>query len=275
MKLITEYFPQRNMLTFLTPEQLSAELYDISVPDWNGEIDFYRELAREAKARGQSILEVACGTGRVSLRLAQEGVNIVGTDLSEDMLKVARSKSENVPNVRWERGDMRSLDLDETFGLIIIPGHSFQFMCTPEDQVKALETFKRHLLPGGTLVVHLDHQNVKWLGELRGELGGVFEAGKDVRHPRTGHIIRRAHAWTYEPSTQNATVISKWEEIGEDGSVLQTWTRNPMTLHCVFRFEMEHLLARTGFENVAVYGDFFKNELKDESSDMIWVAQKP
>ena len=39
-----------------SPEQLAAELYDISVPDWDGELDFYRELAREAKARKQSIL---------------------------------------------------------------------------------------------------------------------------------------------------------------------------------------------------------------------------
>ena len=57
-----------------SPEQLAAELYDISVPDWDGESDFCRELAREAKSRKQSILEVACGTGRVSIRLAEEAV---------------------------------------------------------------------------------------------------------------------------------------------------------------------------------------------------------
>jgi len=258
-----------------TPEQLNAELYDISVPDWEGEIDFYRELAREIKTRGGSVLEVACGTGRVTLRLAQEGVRIVGADLDEEMLKVARRKSEGVPNVDWVRGDMRTLNLGETSGLIIVPGHSFQFMLTPADQVKTLETFKRHLGSGGVLVVHLDHQSVDWLGDLLGDLGGKFEQGKDVIHPRTGRIIRKANAWIYEPSTQNATVTSRWEEIGEDGSVLQTWERKPMTLHCVFRFEMEHLLARTGFEVRAVYGDFFKNDLADKSSDMIWVARKP
>jgi len=253
-----------------TPEQLAAELYDVSVPDWAGEIDFYRELAR--KAREQSVLEVACGTGRVAIRLAQQGMKVVGVDVDEEMLKVARSKS---AAVRWIQGDMRTLDLGETFGLIIVPGHSFQFMLTPGDQVRALETFQRHLVRGGALVVHLDHQSVEWLGELRSRLGGVFEASEDVTHLRTGHTIRRAHAWTYEPSTQTATVISKWEEVSEDGSVLQIWERKPMRLHCIFRFEMEHLLARTGFEIQAVYGDFFKNELKDNSSDMIWVAGRP
>jgi len=48
-----------------------------------------------------------------------------------------------------------------------------------------------------------------------------------------------------------------------------------MALRCVFRFEMEHLLARTGFEMQAVYSDFFKSQLNDVSSEMIWVAHKP
>jgi SAM-dependent methyltransferase len=111
-----------------TPEQLAAELYDVSVPDWDGEINFYRELVREIMLRGlaERVLEVACGTGRVTLRLAQEGVDLVGVDLDEEMLTVARRKSEGMPNVRWVRGDMRSLDLGQTFGLIIVPGHSFQ-----------------------------------------------------------------------------------------------------------------------------------------------------
>jgi hypothetical protein len=94
-------------------------------------------------------------------------------------------------------------------------------------------------------------------------------------HPCTGHIIRRSHAWTYEPSAQTAMVTSRWEEIGKDNTVIQTWERKPMPLNCVFRFEMEHLLVRTGFEIKALYGDFYKNELGDKSSDMIWVARRP
>lgn len=254
-----------------TPEQLAAELYDITVPDWEGEIDFYREPALQTHKRGQAVLEVGCGTGRLTIQLAQEGIKVVGTDLSGEMLKIARSKN---AEIHWIQGDMRTFHLAATFGLIIIPGHSFQFMLTPEDQVRALETFKQHLTHDGLLVIHLDHQSVDWLGYLLGDSSGKFEQSKDIQHPRTGRAIRRFHAWTYEPSTQTATVVSKWEEIDETGSVLQTWVRDPMQLHCVFRFEMEHLFARTGFEVLALYGDFFKNELTDKSSEMIWVARK-
>jgi len=55
-----------------------AQTYDASVPDWPAEIAFYREMATETKATGGSVLEIACGTGRVAIRLAHEGVNVVG-----------------------------------------------------------------------------------------------------------------------------------------------------------------------------------------------------
>jgi SAM-dependent methyltransferase len=57
-----------------------AQLYDTSVPDWPGEIDFYRELAAEARSSGAAVLEVACGTGHVAIRLARDGVSVVGID---------------------------------------------------------------------------------------------------------------------------------------------------------------------------------------------------
>jgi hypothetical protein len=57
--------------------------------------------------------------------------------------------------------------------------------------------------------------------------------------------------------------------------VVDRLQKEPVRMHCVFRFEMEHLLARTGFCIDAVYGDFFRNPLEDKSNNMIWVAHKP
>lgn len=252
-----------------------AELYDVSVPDWPGEIDFYQALGRQATAQGAAVLEIACGTGRVALRLAQDGVRLTGIDLSPAMLDIARQKSAGMPNVRWLEADMRSFELGETFGLVIIPGHSFQFMLTPEDQLACLQCIRRHLAPHGLLVVHLDHMDVGWLGDLRGEKGGVFEPQPEVEHPRTGRAVRTHRAWTYEPSTQTASVVTVTEELDARGQAVQRRERGPVAQHCVFRFEMEHLLARAGFQVEAVYGDFFRGELQDDSSEMIWVARVP
>ncbi len=168
---------------------------------------------------------------------------------------------------------MRTFDLGETFQLIIMPGHSFQFMLTPEDQLACLANLKRHLASDGTLVIHLDHLSIDWLGDLLTGQGGVFEAGSEHTHPMTGRRYRPTRAWTFAPSTQTATVTTIWEELDGIGTVINRWERLPVPLHCVFHFEMEHLLARAGFEIESVYGDFYCHELTDQSSDMIWVAR--
>jgi ubiquinone/menaquinone biosynthesis C-methylase UbiE len=255
-----------------------ALIYDESVHDWPGEIDFYRAMATRARSAGGAVLELACGTGRVAIRLARDGVRVVGLDISPAMIEVARKKSSGLGTVRWVEGDMRSFELGEAFDLVLVPGHSFQVLNTPQDQLACLESIKRHLNPAGELVVHLDHmnrENVRWLGGLCTDQGGVFKAAEEFLHPQTGGQVRALRAWSYEPATQSATAQTVWEEMDGDGQVVRRVERRPVRLHCVFRLEMEHLLARAGFEIAAVYGDFYRQELVDESPDMIWVARIP
>jgi ubiquinone/menaquinone biosynthesis C-methylase UbiE len=258
--------------------QFYAETYDICVSDWTGEIDFCREVVdQEVKSRKGSVLELACGTGRIAIRLAQNGVSVVGLDRSQEMLEVARQKSVDNKHMRWVEGDMRSFELDERFNMILIPSHSFQNLNSPEDQVACLECSMRHLKPGGMLLVHLDHMNdgnMSWLGELTGEKKGVFEAAEQFKHPRTGYQVQTRRAWSYEPATQTAIMQTVWEEIGTGGEIISRWDTGPIRLHCVFRFEMEHLLKRVGFDIEHVYGDFFRQELRDDSTEMIWIARK-
>ena len=255
-------------------DERAAELYDVSVPDWPGEIDFYRQLAAEARSRAEAVLEVACGTGRVAIRLAQGGTHVTGIDRSAAMLDVARQKSAGMSNARWVQADMRSFDLGATFGLAVIPGHSFQHMLTPDDQMACLACVRRHLTPGGVLVVHLDHLDVAWLGELVTGQAGILTPPQEVIHPKTGRRVRTTQAWSYERSTQTASLTTVWEEIGANGTVVDRWQRGPMPLHCICRFEMEHLLARAGFAVTALYGDFGRGALTDESSEMVWVTRK-
>jgi SAM-dependent methyltransferase len=252
-----------------------AQTYDESVPDWPGEIEFYQGLASEVEGKGEGLLEIACGTGRVAIRLAQNGPYTVGLDLSPKMLEVAREKSKGITNIKWVQSNMCAFDLGETFGLVVIPGHAFQNLNTSQEQVACLQCIYHHLTPGGRLVVHLDHQDFSWLGDLVGEKGGVFEPAEQFQHARTGRQICAFRAWAYEPATQTAICTTAWEAVAADGQVVDRWKTEPIRLHCVFRFEMEHLLARVGFSLENVYGDFFRNPLDDKSSNMIWVAHKP
>jgi ubiquinone/menaquinone biosynthesis C-methylase UbiE len=221
------------------------------------------------------VLELACGTGRVAIRLAQAGAEVVGLDLSGDMLAVAREKSREVGRVGWVEGDMRSFDLDRTFGLILIPGHAFHNLLTPSDQVACLTCAARHLTPGGMLIVHLDHQDMGGLGDLVRAKGGVFEEEETFERPKTGRVVRAMRAWAYERSTQTAICQTRWEELDENGDVVETRETEPIRLHCLFRFEVEHLMARVGLEVRATYGDFFGQPLADDSPAMVWVARRP
>jgi SAM-dependent methyltransferase len=252
--------------------QFYAETYDESVPDWPNEIDFYQEMAVNAKHAGGSVLELACGTGRVAIRLARCGASVIGLDLSQDMLEVARRKSVDLDNIRWVQGNMRSFQLDECFGLVIITGDAFQHINTPEDQLSCLECIKRQLMPGGQLVVHLNHLDFRWLGELLGRKDHPFEVEGKFTRAATGREIQSYRAWSYEPSTQTAIVHARWEEMDTTGHVMDFWQTAPARIHCVFRFEMEHVLARADFTVDALYGDFSRHPLADNSSDMIYVA---
>jgi SAM-dependent methyltransferase len=258
----------------ITAKELYAQLYDIRVPDWEGEIDFYRELICNSPLKTYGVLEVACGTGRVTIRLARDGIEITGLDISPELLEIARQKSIGLSNVKWILGDMQTFEIGTKFGFVILPGHSFQFMTSPEDQVKCLEQIKNHLVPNGLAVIHIDYQDFGWLAELLNQKEPVYKKSDILTHPTTDQKFRRSFAWEFEPSTQTATVNTNWEEIDESGNVIQVWRMEPARLHCIFPFEMEHLQKCVGFSIEAVYGDFFKSKLTNESEQMIWLVKK-
>jgi SAM-dependent methyltransferase len=257
----------------MTAEELYAQLYDVWVNDWEGEVDFYRELIGHSSLKSDGVLEVACGTGRVTIQLAKDGIDITGFDLSPELLEFAHNKSLGMPNVNWLVGDMRTFEVGRQFGFVISPGHSFQFMTTPDDQVKCLEQIKAHLVPDGIFVLHIDHQDFDWIAGLLKNEKPVFQKSNRITHPTTNQEFIRSWGWTFEPVTQTATVQVNWEEIDENGSIIQIWKMEPKQLHCIFPFEMEHLLKLVGFSIEAVYGDFFKSELTSQSGQMIWVAR--
>lgn len=252
-----------------------AETYDVCVGYWPGELDFYLgQISQIDSSHSCKVLELACGTGRVAIRLAQAGASVVGLDMSQPMLDVARTKSAGMDRIRWVKADMRDFDLDQTFDLVIVPGHSFQNLNSPQDQAACLQQVYQHLESKGRLILHLDHQNYGWLSEIGGVKKGIFEPAEEFIHPVTGNQVQTSRAWSFERASQTAAVHTLWEEVDEEGQVVRRVDTGPIPLHCIFHHEVVHLLARTGLEAEHVYGDFFANQLDDESQDMIWIAQK-
>src|SRR5437868_7193843 len=102
--------------------------YDIEDSSETG-VAFYSALAQET---GGPVLEIACGTGRVSIPIARLGLAVTGLDIVPGMVDLARSKSASLL-ARWVEADARTFDLGEQFRLIFMTGNAFQAFLTRAD----------------------------------------------------------------------------------------------------------------------------------------------
>jgi SAM-dependent methyltransferase len=251
--------------------------YDAQAQGVPGDVEFFLSLAQEAHAAGQPVLELACGTGRVSIPIAQAGVRVVGLDQSAAMLGRAREKARpersrrgaGLDNACWVEGDMREFELPERFGLVFIPYRSFQHLLTADDQLACLRCIHRHLVPGGRLALDIFNPDVvqiaEWLTSKRGSLQrrAIPPSARVAWETRVYHTV--------EQSVENTFIDDK---LDGDGVVISRLYRD-LKLRYIFRYEMEHLLARAGFEVEALYGDCFRAPLVETSPELVWVARRP
>lgn len=230
------------------------------------DIPFYVDLAREAARAGQAVLELGCGTGRVTLPIAQAGVEIVGLDNAAPMLDVARRKAGGAENPEWVQGDMSDFQLDRQFGLVIIPYRSFLLLLTVEEQKACLKRIREHLVPGGRLALNVFNPSILAIEEWLGDRAQNWRRSQPEPQ-RERWLNRRYDTAAQELNETRADVL-----LTDDGAVIQRIERN-LRLRWVYRYEMEHLLSLASFEVEALYGWFDRRPFTEESNEMIWVAR--
>jgi SAM-dependent methyltransferase len=121
-------------------------LYDALLPV-GAHLPYYAELARQASG---DILELACGTGQLTVPLAGAGVRIAGLDLSEPMLRTARERAATAKvSVEFVPGDMRNFSLGRQFALIFIARNSLLHLHSTDDILATFAAVRRHLMAGG------------------------------------------------------------------------------------------------------------------------------
>ena len=167
--------------------------YEATVGDLahDNDLEWYASRVRRHLA---PVLELACGTGRVTLALARTGLRIAGLDLSEPMLRIARRKaalSGMQERARLVQGAMQDFALGQRFGTICIPYASFSLLLTAREQSECLAAIRRHLEPGGRLLLDMNFfDRDAALGNAR-----FREWDAPVFDPeRTAWISRRAEA---------------------------------------------------------------------------------
>jgi ubiquinone/menaquinone biosynthesis C-methylase UbiE len=242
--------------------------YDETTHGVAGDVDFFMELAKNAHASGLPVLELACGTGRVAIPIAREGVRVVGLDMTPAMLDRARQKSADLSNARWVEGSMQTFALEERFGLTYIPFRSFQHLLTVDDQLSCLRCVRDHLVPGGRFALDIFNPDIIAMGQWMTSRSGTLQRRK------ANLSVGQWETRSYRTAQQLVETTFVDEKLSDEGAVMSRIYRD-LKLRYTFRYEMEHLLLRSGFEIEALFGDCFGSAFEDFSPEMIWVARRP
>ncbi len=252
--------------------ETGATLYDGYFTGVSGDVEFYVDEARRA---GSPVLELGCGTGRILIPVAEAGVEVVGVDRSPSMLAIARRKLEK--RSRWVRervelveGDMRTLALDRRFALVTIPYRAFLHNLTVDDQRRTLDRVRAHVVDGGRLVMNVFDPRVDLLAAGRWHP----PAGRpsEFAHPETGHRVVVHEDMRYELEAQLVTGEFVFEERDAADAPIRTM-RLPFVARYAFRYEMEHVLALSGFTVEALYGDFGRGPFR-AGGEQIWMVRR-
>ena len=241
--------------------------------------EFYLDLARKYGAGG--VVDVACGTGAVLLYLAERGIDIDGTDLSEEMCKVAAAKADAMGlRLNIIPADMTVFSSGRKYSLAIIARSGFMHLPTQALQEAALRNLREQLLPGGILTLNtfdpwppMQAQQMKTSPE-------DYSFRLEYVNSR-GNREKIWNAVTYNPYTQQMYGNWKFEEFDGKGEVIGERIR-PLMMRQTNRWEMFLLAKLCGFEVVDIYrgynGD--KEDLNDPSSasryqsNLIWILKR-
>jgi len=253
-----------------------ARSYDALYSYYDEDISFY---VQEAKKAGSPVLELACGTGRVTIPVAQAGLDVVGIDNSPAMLEQFRQRLPTLDasvrdKITLHQADMRNFDLGETaFHLVYCPFRAFLHLMTVEDQMAALHTVGRHLVPGGRFALNFFNPSVSVISRSFTGPAGLQQRIQEYEDPVSANRVVVYAITKHDVVRQVADETRIEEEVDQDGLVIKR-TYKPLTVRWIYRYEFEHLLARCGFEVEALYGSFDRTPLSGDKDELVWIARK-
>lgn len=238
------------------------DLYDLVMPANPAAEAFY---IAEARRRGGAVLELACGSGRFTIPLAQPGLEVVGCDLSPAMLQLARAKAAAAGvDIAFHAMDMRELDLPgRRFGLVVIAANSLLHLHRAHEIRRCLQAIARHLAPGGALAfdVFVPSPRILARDPSARHLVGRFA------HPELGELTLE-ETTDYDAATQVNRGTWFWSTPAHP-DVLVT----PLHLRQLFPRELPALVEDAGFRLAARYGDFDRSQSGPHSRRQVCICE--
>lgn len=243
-------------------------LYDLENKG-DQEYQFIQPFLKELKG---PILDLACGTGRITLLLAAHHQEVTGVDLDAGMLAEAQRKAQEAGlSINWIQHDMTQLDLPEKqYALVIMTGNAFQHLLTYEEQDRFLKSVSEHTNPNALLI--FDTRN-PILTELSQEVGN--ESGWDLEKEIVDPQGRRCEVFynsTYHPLDQ----IQHYQGLRKfwSGESLVEELRTSISLRYTHPKELVRLLDQHGWKLLHLYGSWSGAKLQEESCSLVVIAQK-
>jgi SAM-dependent methyltransferase len=245
--------------------QQFSRFYDLEYASWDADLDFYRTFAVEANG---PILELGCGTGRVLGALEGTGLPLTGIDPSASMLAIARERltgSTRLVQIAMESISSDALP-DAPYWMAFSAINTFLHLPNAEAQMQTLERLRTVVVEGGLLLLDLMVPDPHYLAGLDGRL--IPELS------RTLPDGRRVDKWvsrTHDLATQTIDTTVYFDTVDPmTGAV--TRIVDAYATRYIHRFELEHLLARTGWRLISLYGSYELDPFQADSERMIALA---
>jgi SAM-dependent methyltransferase len=241
-----------------------AHLYDAYVKTEFDASFFLQETRGCAR-----VLEVMCGTGRVSIPLLQAGVPLTCVDNSRPMLSLLHEKFAALGlSASVHEMDVRALRLQRQFDRIIIPFNAFAELVRPEDQRQALARIYDHLEEDGRFICTLHNPTVR-LRDVDGRLhprgehplpdGGVLFLSTIERYDEASHLV----------------IGTQFYQVRNAQGVIQRDLSLDVRFYLHDRHGFEVLFRSAGFASAALYGDYARSAFEPQQSPfMIWILTK-
>lgn len=220
-----------------------ADAYDAlyADKDYEAECRLLESIASRYGHRAGSILDLGSGTGRHALILASRGWRVVGVDLSDEMLAVARQRATEagIDGVEYHRGDVRTFRTLARFDVVLLMFAVLGYQLSDSDVEATLDTAAHHLSPRGVVIFDV------WNGPAVEAIGPGIRA-KSVRIG-SGLLRRTAHG-TLDAARRTCTVDYTLERIDE-GEVIRT-DHEQHQMRYFFPDELSELVGRVGLRIV-------------------------
>lgn len=246
------------------------DLYDLeNADDPAFDVPFWESVVRSLAPR--RMLELACGTGRLTLPLARLGVvdELVALDSSAPFLERLRSRLSGEP-VTVVESDMRAPAVEGPFDLIVVPFNSLAYLTARASRLACLDAVRSLLAPDGRFAFDLVAPRYDFIAEATGACPPMRV---DADHPAPEYGVsrfRRSYTDTYDASTQTLHSTNRYEIFYEDGRVEHRIT--DLDWHIYFPDELSLLLEACGLAVVERYGGYDRSPFGPASRRYLWLA---